>query len=165
MREPLAELLATHTPDMLGAPFAVSLVASVRRDVNDAITIPALTGMIAGVAMARLWRDERLSGDELRFLRKTAGLTRGELGEGFGGDADDVGAYEKGPRPMTIGLEKYIRMHLFNAVRRMDGPRVDDMINYMEWTFDAWRPTFGDTSRPMSIRLRHFPTGWQELKD
>jgi len=165
MSDAIAELLAVHTPDILGAPFGVRLIGSVRRDVNDGITIPDMPGLMAGMTMARLWRDERLSGDELRFVRKSAGVTRKQLEISFGGSDGDVEAYEKGPRPMTIGLEKYIRLHLFDAARRIDGPRVEEMIKYMEWMFETWKPTFGDTSRPLTISLRHSPGGWQDLKD
>ena len=165
MTDAIAELLAVHTPDVLGAPFGVRLIGSVRRDVNDGITIPDLPGLVACLTMARLQRDERLSGADLRFVRKSAGVTRTRLEDSFGGGDGDVEAYEKGPRPMTIGLEKYIRLHLFDAARRVGGPRVTEMMEYMDWIFESWKPTFGDTSRPLTIRMRHMQEGWLELKD
>ena len=164
MNEPIGEMLASYDAEQLGAPFKVVLISSVRRDSTGATTIPDMGGLIAAVAMMRLWRDERLTGTELSFIRKAVGIRREDLGRSIGGGEDEIEAYETGPRPMTIALEKYIRMHMFNAARRMDGPRIDDMINYLDWTLDDWRPTFAQVGAPIEIRLGHFPTGWQEVK-
>lgn len=164
MNEPLGEMLVEHRADDLGAPFDVVLVSSIRRNADGVVTIPDMKGLVAAVAMMRLWRDERLTGSELAFLRKAAGIKRIDLGRAIGSGEEEIEAYETGPRPMTIGIEKYIRLHLFNAARRIDGPRVDDMINFLDWTFDEWRPTFTEVGSPIEIRLGHFPTGWQEIK-
>ena len=154
--------IAVHRDDALGAPFDVVLIDSVRRD-GDSFTMPDFEGLVASLVMARLWKDERLTGAELAYLRKAAGIDRSTLGAAIGGSQDDISAYETGPRPMTLALEKYIRLHIFNAARRMGGgPRVDEMINYLEWTFDEWRPTFGQVGSPIEIRLRHTATGWRE---
>lgn len=158
-------IIPEHRPAALGAPFEVVLLSSVRKD-GDSMLIPDMGGMITGVGMARLWRDQRLGGTELHYLRKSAGITKDKLGEAMGGSANDIESYETGPRPMTVGIEKYIRLHLFNALRRMDptSPRVDQMINYLEWVLEEWKPAFRDAATPIEIALRHTPTGWQELR-
>jgi hypothetical protein len=164
MNDRPGEMLPEHRPDEIGAPFDVVLAWSATRDAEGATTIPDMKGLIAAVVMMRLWRDERLTGTELTFLRKSVGIGRDALGRAIGAGEEEIEGYEAGPRPMTIALEKYIRLHLFNAARRMDGPRVDEMINYLDWTLDEWRPTFAQVGEPIEIRLSHFPTGWQQVK-
>lgn len=158
------ETVAIHRAEDLGAPYDVVLVASVLTD-GESYTIPHLEGLIGAVVMGRLWRDERLTGKELSYLRRSVGIDREVLGAAMGGTHADIEAYEEGPRPMTLATEKYIRLHLFNAARRMDGPRVDEMMNYLDWTFDEWKPTYAEVGRPIEVRLRHFPTGWQEIRE
>lgn len=158
--------IPSYRADMLGAPFQVVLLESVTAAPDGAVTIPDVEGMTAGVGMARLWRDERLSGEELRFLRRAAGISKEKLAASIGGATGDIEAYETGPRPMTVGLEKYIRLHLFNALRRKDptSPRVDEMINYLEWALEEWKPAFRDAAVATEVEMKYHPTGWQEVR-
>lgn len=156
--------LPEHRPEMLGSPFEIILVDSVMENDERTVTIPDMRGMMAGVGMARLWRDDRLSGRDLVFLRKSVGFTNEALASAIGVTSADMQGYEGGPRPMTLGAEKLVRMHLFNALRRLDGPRIDQMINYLEWVLDEWVPTFSQVHDPITIRMRHHPTGWGEVR-
>lgn len=160
-------IISRHSPSQLGAPFSVILADSVRLSDEGTETIPDFVGMVQGSGMARLWRDQRLTGPELHYLRKSAQITREALGAAIGGTAQDIEGYETGPRPMTIAVEKYIRLHIFNALRRLDPsvPRVDEMINYLEWTFEEWRPSFHDVGDPLEIVMSHHPTGWHEHRN
>jgi transcriptional regulator with XRE-family HTH domain len=150
---------------ILGAPFGVLLVESVRIDGDD-VTFPDAADLVAAASMARLRRDERLTGAELRYLRRSAGLPREDLGRAFGGSESDVEAYERGPRAMTLGLEKYVRLHIHHALSRMEGvsPARRDMSAYMDWVFEEWRPTFATAGNAITIRLRHDADGWRETE-
>lgn len=150
---------------ILGAPFGVVLVESARMDGDD-VMIPDPVDLVAAVCIARLRRDERLTGTELRYLRRSAGLPREDLGRGFGGSEKDVDAYENGPRAMTLGIEKYVRLHIHHAISRMEGVSTArrDMSAYMDWIFEGWRPTFATAGNAVGIRLRHDADGWRETE-
>ncbi len=158
-------VVGEYAADILGAPFGILLVESVRMDGDD-VTIPDPADLVAAACIARLTRNERLTGAELRYLRRSAGLPREDLGRGFGGSEHDVDAYESGPKAMTLGLEKYVRLHIHHALSRMEGvsPGRHDIGAYMDWIFDEWRPTFTTAGNAIGIRLRHDADGWRETE-
>lgn len=157
----MGQIVPVHRPSNLGTPFGVELLGAVRMRRGET-TIPDFAGMVHAVSMERLRQDRRLAGDEMRFLRKAAGIARVEMGAAIGETGEAIESIEKGPRPMTAALEKYIRLHLYNRLRHKVGDRgVGMMFDYIDWIMDEWRARPQDASIDTTIRLGHDETtGW-----
>lgn len=125
-------VLDTFHADSLGAPFKVILRNSVRAtfDVGSgemiAYEIPQFDALLGAVVMGRLCHERKLSGEEIKFLRRAAGLKQTELARGINVDPATLSRVEKGDQPLGPGSEKLARVMLFKAAGRIEHIKQDD---------------------------------------
>jgi transcriptional regulator with XRE-family HTH domain len=72
--------------------------------------IPNLKGLLRAVAAGVLETGRRLTGAEIRFLRKYNGLSAGEFAEKIGVDRHELSRYENGKRPVSESKDRLIRL-------------------------------------------------------
>jgi transcriptional regulator with XRE-family HTH domain len=115
--------LPEYVDDLMGAPFQVAVEHAVVQERckkcgavlgND---IPDLRGLIAAVAMTRALDPEKLSGDEIRFLRKAVGWKAKDVAEILQVTPEHVSRCEAGKSPLSEGLEKYLRHYACEKIK------------------------------------------------
>jgi DNA-binding transcriptional regulator YiaG len=74
------------------------------------ISIPNLDGAIAAAGVARVMHPLKLSGDDLRALRRACGWSAKELAELLGVRAETVSRWETGAETIGPANEKLIRL-------------------------------------------------------
>jgi transcriptional regulator with XRE-family HTH domain len=74
------------------------------------IHIPDTLGLIAAAAVYRVTIPQRLSGAELKFLRKALKMSSKKLAELLGVTAETLSRCENDRMPMNPTTEKYLRM-------------------------------------------------------
>lgn len=102
--------------DDLTCEFTIVIVDGVEREVCTVcgtvrgIKIPNVKGLIAAVAVKRVMLSHKLTGGEVRFLRKALGWKAKELAEKLDVTAESVCRWEKGPQPINPTAERYLRL-------------------------------------------------------
>ena len=121
------QVLPEYVPDDLGAPFKVILKDSVKL-VKDAqtgtetIVIPNLRGLLQRVALTRLLIDRKLSGAELKFIRKALGMKQKELARLLDVSPEHMSRVEGGSKILSSQAEKLARIAiLLDHYRLPDG--------------------------------------------
>jgi len=106
-----------HPCDLLGAPFPVYLDGAVVTERcrscggTASVEIKKLKGLIAAVAMARAADPRKLSGPEIKFLRKSAGWrAKFRAEEVLGVDPATVSRWEAGSQAINEMHEKLLRV-------------------------------------------------------
>lgn len=121
-----SRVLDVFYPEDLGAPFKVSLHNSVTavfdEETGEMVKyhIPEFDALVDAVIMARLAHEQKLSGAEVKFLRKAAGLTQAALARAIGIDVATLSRVEKGKQPLGPASEKVARGCLFKAAGKRD---------------------------------------------
>lgn len=159
----IGSLRPVHLLDTIGAPFRVELVNSVLVSAAG-ITIPALDDLVLTVAAERLREPRRLGGADMAFVRRCARVDEARLADDCGLSRSDVAAHESGARPMNTVTEKFVRLYLYDRLRRgRQGDGVEDMLAYLDWILDTWRA--GPTAAgERTMRLTHQSArGWRRL--
>lgn len=103
--------------ELLGLP-GVLLVNSVDEIVcakcgAKSISIKDLPGLTAAMAVARAKNARKLSGREIRFLRKAMGLRASVLAENLGVREETVSRWENDREPIGPASEKLLRLMVF----------------------------------------------------
>ena len=80
------------------------------------ITIPNPAGAIAAAGIARVMHPVKLTGAELRAVRRAAGYTAKDLAEVLDVRAETVSRWETGVEPIGSANEKVARLVLGNAL-------------------------------------------------
>lgn len=110
------EVLDRYDAVLLGAPFKVILVKSVRRyydiDSDKVIRtwIPNLTGLRKAVALARCMNPRKLSGLEIKFVRKAIDYKAIELANLLDIGPEHLSRCESGERLLSGAAEKLLRV-------------------------------------------------------
>jgi len=126
MNQKGSRVLDVFYPEDLGAPFKISLyncvTATFDERTGDMINyhIPEFDALVDAVIMARLAHDQKLSGAEVKFLRKAAGLTQAVLARAIGIDVATLSRVEQEKQPLGPASEKVARGCLFKAAGKRD---------------------------------------------
>lgn len=159
----IGTLRSVHHLDTIGAPFRIELINSVLVTASG-VTIPALDHLVVTVAMERLRETRRLGGPDMSFVRRCAKVGADRLADACGLSIQDVAVHEDGPRPMSTVTEKLVRLYLYDRLRReRPGNDVDDMLRYIDWILEHWRPgpfAAGDHVMRLTHQTAH---GWRRL--
>jgi DNA-binding transcriptional regulator YiaG len=104
--------------ELLGVPFKVFLTNGVVETVDEktgkAVTeIIDLPGLIACVLQARVLHPRKLSGDELRFIRKALRMGSAEVADVLDISPEHYSRCEGGTKTLSTSTEKYFRMRVF----------------------------------------------------
>lgn len=118
----------------LGVPFKVVLFNSVRQVINtdtgevEKIIIPNIRGLMQKIAMTRIAIPQKLSGSEVKFIRRAFKLKASQLSEKIGVTAEHFSRCESGERVLSPGAEKCLRISaLLEHYKLPDN--VDDLIS------------------------------------
>ena len=101
---------------LLGAPFPVSIEkTAVEERCADCghllgISVPDLSGLAAAVAMVRAVFPQKLTGAEIKFLRKAAGWRAKDLAEKLGVAPETVSRWEHAAPPISEQWERHLRL-------------------------------------------------------
>jgi len=110
---PLQErVVERYEETLLGIPLVLinAVIWSLCENCGEvAIAQPDLPGLTAAAAIARCLRPLRLSGPELKFLRKALDLTPGEFAALLATTVDAVKAWESDSGALTAEAEKQLR--------------------------------------------------------
>lgn len=144
------QVVAAFQADDLGAPFRVILTNCVSVTVDTSTgemldyTIPDFEGLVRTVAMARLVHDRKLSGAELRFLRKSVGVAQVDLARVLDCKPEHLSKVEGGKYPLTSMAERWARMFLFEKAAKLhkmeEGELKNKLHELMENMFEGLKP-------------------------
>jgi putative zinc finger/helix-turn-helix YgiT family protein len=110
----LRKKIPDYSTDELGLPLRLLDAAEV--DVCDAcgkqftVQIDNLDGVMAAAAIARATHSQKLSGREIRFLRKAMKMSAKELGEVLDSKPETVSRWEHSRLAMSSNSEKLLRL-------------------------------------------------------
>ena len=112
-------LIAEYEANDLGVPFKVILLNSVRQLIDgktgevDQVIIPNLRGLIKCIAITRILNSRKLSGGEIRFVRKAFKLPSKHVAEMIGVTPEHLSRCESEERLLSAGAEKCLRVSIF----------------------------------------------------
>jgi len=123
----------------MGAPFEVVIERAVTKTqcalcgCELGTTIPDMKGLLAAVAMTRALDPFRLSGDEIRFLRKAVGWKGKDLAKILEISPEHLSRCEKGARDfLSAGLEKYLRHFACEKIKESYAPAISFDLTHFE---------------------------------
>lgn len=108
-----------YAADDLGVPFKVVLVDSVKQLIDadtgevKQVIIPNLRGLIECVAITRILQPRKLSGDEIKFIRKAFKFPAKRIAEMIDVSPEHLSRCEAGERTLSAGAEKCLRASMF----------------------------------------------------
>jgi len=134
----------------LGAPFKVFLNHSVTvtfdETTGDVISykIPDLDGLLRSIVITRILHHRKLSGADIKFVRKVLGLKQKELASKIEITAEHLSRCETGPLVMSPSSEKLLRIFSFKTAFRLHNKKSCDakakLEDALDQLFDAIKP-------------------------
>lgn len=112
------------------------------------VAIPALEGLHRAVASALFTKAARLTGGEIRFLRKQLGWSGGELAEHLGVARETVSRWEQGSAPIGATADRLLRATVALATG-------------LPLSTDALREIARGEPAPLGLRVQHDSKGWK----
>lgn len=108
------ERVREYRDELIGLP-GVVLVDSIDRHEcgrcgTGSIAIPNLAGLIAAVAVTRAKMPQKLSGVEVRFVRKTLGWDAKTLAQKLDVTPETISRWENGHQPIGPASERLLRL-------------------------------------------------------
>jgi DNA-binding transcriptional regulator YiaG len=106
----------------IGAPFKVFLKNCVKVVSDEqsgeiiSYTIPDPDGLVRAVALARILHDRKLFGEDIKFLRKAAGVMQKDLAKAISVSPEHLCKCEAGKIPLSVTSEKLLRVFLLKRV-------------------------------------------------
>jgi transcriptional regulator with XRE-family HTH domain len=156
-------IVAAYEADGLGAPFKVVLEHAVKvgkcaKCGNVLGTyIPDMKGLFHAVVFSRALEPRKLSGPEVRFMRKAMGWKAKDLAKHLGISAEYLSHCESGRKAMALTTEKLFRIYALlrtpdkAALGELDLSELFDLIK-IETIWDAGKAlVFHFVRRPIVI--------------
>jgi transcriptional regulator with XRE-family HTH domain len=114
---PTTSLLPEYVADYLGAPFEVVLSKSVKQTIDAdgnvlKTTIPNPRGLLRQVAITRLIHPRKLSGKDIKFVRKALSIKAKELAEIIAVSPEHFSRCETDKAVLSPGIEKFLRLSI-----------------------------------------------------
>lgn len=111
---------APYHVDTLGAPFKVVLHNGVTREIDqetgkETVMIKDTIGLINAVVRSRVCHPRKLSGEEIKFIRKAIGVRSKVLAEFLDMTPEHFSRCEAGAKVMSVQSEKQFRMTAYLA--------------------------------------------------
>lgn len=158
----------------LGAPFKVILEDAVKQTVctkcGEVLEtyIPDMEGLFHAVVFTRALEPRKLTGTEMRFMRRTMGWKAKDLAKHLGVSAEHLSRCENGTKVMAPATEKLFRLYAVlrtpdkEALNELDLSAVFDLIE-VEATWDVTKPLkFVFVRRPRVVRLDEDNDKWRK---
>ncbi len=111
--------------------------------------IPDLEGLHRVIGHTVATKPQRLVPREIRFLRKHLGYSSADFARAIGVNAATVSRWEGGSQPMTIGLERFLRVMVLNE-RPLD-----------EYPRDQIQELGSKAAAPTRLKLAAKKHGWE----
>lgn len=152
----------------LGAPFKVVLEHAVKVDACTkcgatlGTYIPDMEGLFHAVVFSRALEPRKLTGVEMRFMRKAMGWKAKELAKHLGVTAEHLSRCEGGTKVMAPATEKLFRLYALlqtpdkEALNELDLSEVFNMIEV--------RATW-DVSKPLVFHFVRRPTPAEQANE
>jgi transcriptional regulator with XRE-family HTH domain len=121
-------ILPEYIPDNLGTPFKVILRDSVRQIVDEdtgkveKTVIPNPRGLLQTIAITRLVWPRKLSGADIKFVRKALKIRANELAGMIEVSPEHLSRCEAGERVLSPGIEKCLRIAILLDLLRLPEP-------------------------------------------
>jgi DNA-binding transcriptional regulator YiaG len=143
------QVAETFEATCLGAPFKVFLHDSVLVQ-NDPqthevmqYTIPDLGQLSIAVLLSRLSHPRKLSGKDVKFVRKVLGIKQKKLAEEIEVSVEHLSRFENGGPPLSAQGDKYLRLFAirdaFNLQDMPDGKKKDMLEDALDKVFYGMR--------------------------
>lgn len=115
MRGQGARVVHKYAVDTLGAPFKVVVVDCVSLHVDaetgqETVQIPDLVGLINAVVRTRACHPRKLSGPDIKFIRKSLGMRSKPLAEFLDMSPEHFSRCESGQKVMSTSNERIFRL-------------------------------------------------------
>lgn len=114
--------------DDLGLPFKVVLINSVTQLIDDEtgeveqVIIPNMRGLIKCIAITRIFQSRKLSGDEIKFIRKAFKFSAKRVAELIDVTPEHLSRCESGERTLSVANEKCFRASIFlDQIQKLEG--------------------------------------------
>ena len=112
---PTTSVLPEYVADHLGAPFEIVLCKSVKQTKdNDGnvikTTIPNPRGLLRQIAISRLTHPRKLSGKDIKFVRKALSIKAKELADMISVGPEHFSRCETDKAVLSPGIEKFLRL-------------------------------------------------------
>lgn len=113
-KQEVSDLLSEYVLDNLGTSFKIVLLNSVRSGYNETtgekeFEIPDYQGLLKKVAVTRAAHSLKLTGGDIRFLRKTLGLKSKDLAEKLDISPEHLSRCENEEKTLSANSEKVLR--------------------------------------------------------
>lgn len=110
-------VLPEYVADYLGAPFEVVLSKSVKQTIDAdgnviETTIPNPRGLLRQVAITRLIHSRKLSGKDIKFVRKALSIKAKELADMIAVSPEHFSRCETDKAVLSPGIEKFLRLSI-----------------------------------------------------
>jgi|GEM_PF-2677312 len=108
-----------HIVEDLGVPFKVVLRDSVKQLINadtgkvERVIIPNFRGLIECIAITRIFEPRKLSGNEIKFIRKAFKFPAKQIAEMIDVSPEHLSRCEAGERTLSAASEKCLRASIF----------------------------------------------------
>jgi putative zinc finger/helix-turn-helix YgiT family protein len=116
------------------------------------VAIPALEGLHRAIASVLLKKAARLSGGEIRFLRKQLDWSGAELAEHLGVARETVSRWEQGSAPIGATADRLLRATVALATG-------------LPLSTDTLREIARGEPVPLGLRLQHDSAGWKAASE
>ena len=140
---------------LLGAPFRVILSSGVSESVcsdcgaSTALHLEKPTELVAAVAMLRSLHSLKLSGDDIKFLRKALDMKSKELANAISVVPETFSRFENSRQPISESIEKLLRAFVcIRLGKTATGIQIDE-----EDIFSMSIRAVFDTSRILALHL------------
>lgn len=114
--------LSIHTTNDYGIPITVTDTAVI--DENGDVHIPHPDRLMAAAALFRCTLPQRLNGQEMKFVRKSMGMSAKDWAAQLSSDPSTLSRWESGKQPISVAHEKLLRLTAIFSLRR-DAPGID----------------------------------------
>lgn len=127
--------------DMLGAPFKVVLRNSVEvsYDKSGEVTdyhIPDMDGLLRALVLERVVHERKLSGPDIRFMRKALSIQAKDLAQKIAVSAEHLSRCENKALPISPASEKLLRLFLFKTAIKLACFKSDEKKQKLEQALD-----------------------------
>jgi DNA-binding transcriptional regulator YiaG len=135
----------------IGAPFKVILSDAVQASFDMATgemisySIPDLDGLLGKVVLSRILHPRKLSGADVKFVRKALGVKQKDLATKIELNPETLSRMEAGGQPLGPGSEKLLRIFALKTAFKIDRLKACDektrLEDAMDRVFDNLKPT------------------------
>lgn len=136
-----ARVVDEFNADKLGAPFKVILRNSVEVTYNKAgeiaeFNIPDMDGLLRAIVLQRVLHERKLTGPDIKFLRKCLGLKAKDLAKRIEVTPEHLSRCEAKALPISPASEKLLRLFMFKTAVKLANLKTDERKRKLEQALD-----------------------------